>query len=225
MSILSTSPTSTRHFDMKIAAALRDINAAILIQQLHYWMNKKEVGVIIGRSPHAERASSQFAAAPTETGLREEEIQKRVKSRTIQAPEFDSGVTSLPPQRLTACNGQNQVKSEQITRQINQDKISGEVDYIVNKNWQKQVEDLDSAGIPVNKTVVNLLKMYTPEQVRGAIALVKARKREQHIPNPSGYFVAALKGDWGGKQILAHSESEVEVDTAAVFRHWYDKRP
>jgi hypothetical protein len=47
MSILSTSPTSTRHFDMKIAAALGDINAAIIIQQLHYWMNKKEVGVII----------------------------------------------------------------------------------------------------------------------------------------------------------------------------------
>jgi hypothetical protein len=47
MSILSTSPTSTRHFDMGIAAALGDINAAIIIQQLHYWMNKKEVGVII----------------------------------------------------------------------------------------------------------------------------------------------------------------------------------
>lgn len=47
MSILSTSSTSTRHFDMNIAAALGDINAAIIIQQLHYWMNKKEVGVII----------------------------------------------------------------------------------------------------------------------------------------------------------------------------------
>jgi hypothetical protein len=72
-----------------------------------------------------------------------------------------------------------------------------------------------------NKTIVNLLKMYSAEQVRGAIALIRARKREQHIPNPSGYFVAALKQDWASKQVIT-SNSEGEIDTAAVFRHWYD---
>jgi hypothetical protein len=64
--------------------------------------------------------------------------------------------------------------------------------------------------------------MYSPEQVKGAIALFKTRKREQHIPNPSGYFVAALKGDWGGKAISENSELAPEIDTARVFRHWYD---
>jgi hypothetical protein len=148
-----------------------------------------------------------FAAAPRKTSLREEEIQKKVKS---------------PSQSSTVCNGQNKVKSEQVQSNPGEDKTVGRVDYIVNKDWEKQLEELDSTGIPMNKTVVNLLKMYSPEQIRGAIALVKARKRDQHIPNLSGYFVAALKGDWGGKQIVESPESGQELDTAAVFRHWYD---
>jgi hypothetical protein len=32
---------------MEIASALGDINAAIIVQQLHYWMEKNKVGVII----------------------------------------------------------------------------------------------------------------------------------------------------------------------------------
>ena len=47
MSILSTSPTATRHFDMNIAAALEDINAAVIVQQLDYWMHKEGVGIVI----------------------------------------------------------------------------------------------------------------------------------------------------------------------------------
>jgi hypothetical protein len=58
--------------------------------------------------------------------------------------------------------------------------------------------------------------------VKGAIALFKSRKRDQHIPNPSGYFVAALKQGWATGQIFESSESTGEIDTAAVFRHWYD---
>jgi hypothetical protein len=325
MSILSTSPTSTRHFDMNIAAALGDINAAIIIQQLHYWMNKKEVGVIVegvkyiyntfvdwvneqfswlsvwqfrkamsllrslgivkvirhkarqwnqtnyytldgdrlmewaeaesieisemwSNTPQDEEYQSlevrntnislnetkittrevtakQSVAAPTETGLKEGKIQKKVNS---------------PKERKTVCTGQNKVKSEQVKSNPGEDKKVGKVDYIVNaecavrqapefnsgepdrKNWEKQLEELDSTGISINKTVISLLKMYSPEQVRGAIALVKARKREQHIPNPSGYFVAALKQDWASKQIVESSSHEGEIDTAAVFRHWYD---
>jgi hypothetical protein len=82
---------------------------------------------------------------------------------------------------------------------------------------------LDSAGIPVNKTVISLLKMYSSDEVKGAIAIFKARKREKHIPNPSGYFVAALKQDYSSKQII-ESPSNIEgaIDTATVFRHWYD---
>jgi hypothetical protein len=107
-----------------------------------------------------------------------------------------------------------------VPSEIEKDKNADRVDSIVNKNWKELISLLDSTGIPINKTVTNLLKMYSPEQVKGAIALFKTRKREQHIPNPSGYFVAALKGDWGGKAIVENSESE--IDTATVFRHWYD---
>ena len=44
------------------------------------------------------------------------------------------------------------------------------VDHIVNTKWRSQIQELDSTGIPINKTVINLLKMYESEQVRNAIA-------------------------------------------------------
>ncbi len=44
--ILSTSHLDNRHFSAEIATKLDDINAAVIIQQLHYWLNKN-VGVII----------------------------------------------------------------------------------------------------------------------------------------------------------------------------------
>ncbi|BAZ47332.1 hypothetical protein NIES4102_43780 (plasmid) [Chondrocystis sp. NIES-4102] len=68
--------------------------------------------------------------------------------------------------------------------------------------------------------------MYPSEKVENAIALLKARKTEQHIPNSSGYFVAALKGDWGSKTLIGSElkgdRFEREIDTATIFRHWYD---
>lgn len=45
--MIKTSPTATRHFDMNIAAALGDINAAVIVQQLDYWLSKEGVGVVI----------------------------------------------------------------------------------------------------------------------------------------------------------------------------------
>ena len=81
---------------------------------------------------------------------------------------------------------------------------------------------MDSAGIPINRTLKDLLKLYPVEKVESAIALVKARKREQHIPNPSGYFVAALKGDWVRQNVVSTQSDHEEIDKGAVFRHWYD---
>ena len=46
-SILSLSPTDNRCFSAEIASALEDINGAVIIQQLHYWMGKENVGVIV----------------------------------------------------------------------------------------------------------------------------------------------------------------------------------
>ncbi|MDJ0577122.1 MAG: hypothetical protein QNJ65_18420 [Xenococcaceae cyanobacterium MO_234.B1] len=46
MTILSTSSQDNRCFNAEIAAQLEDINAAVIIQQLHYWL-RKDVGVVI----------------------------------------------------------------------------------------------------------------------------------------------------------------------------------
>jgi hypothetical protein len=342
MSILATSPTSTRHFDMEIAEALGDINAAIIVQQLHYWMEKEEVGVIIQgvkyvyntfndwikqqfkwlsvwqfrkamqllRSLEIVKVIRYKAKQWNQTNyytLDRDRLQEYLKTRSAQSIEIsemwgntdrdkkkrtlemrDSDISYIEtktttkkeatkqPNRdrqkalkniaaastkkakyqekshkgnrthsneLIAASRQDRVESKVINEdampelhsgisavrsEIEKDKNSVRVDSIVNKRWQELIPLLDSTGIPINKTVINLLKLYSIEQVEGAIALFKTRKREQHIPNPSGYFVAALKGDWGGKAIVVTEpsrsveSSSSEIDTATVFRHWYD---
>ena len=47
MSVLSTSPNSIRVFDINIANALGSSEAATILQQLHYWMQKSGVGVVV----------------------------------------------------------------------------------------------------------------------------------------------------------------------------------
>ncbi len=46
MTILSTSSQDNRCFNAEIAEKLEDINAAVILQQLHYWL-QKDVGVVI----------------------------------------------------------------------------------------------------------------------------------------------------------------------------------
>ena len=52
MSILSSSPQDNRLFSAEIAAALGDINAAVIVQQLYYWLNKEGVGTTIGKTKY-----------------------------------------------------------------------------------------------------------------------------------------------------------------------------
>lgn len=79
-------------------------------------------------------------------------------------------------------------------------------------------------GVPVNKTIKDLLKLYPSEKVESAITIVKARKQDQYIPNLSGYFVSALKGDWGSQNLVSQKSDRdtEEIDKEAVFRHWYN---
>ena len=125
----------------------------------------------------------------------------------------------------TTPTGQNKVKSEATQSNSGEGKSSVEVDYIVNKDWRSLLPLLDNVGISINKTIKDLLKLYPSEKVEAAIAILKERKREKHVSNPSGYFVAALQGDWSGQNVTTGEsgdhESE-EVDKGAVFRHWYD---
>lgn len=170
--------------------------------------------------------STPSAAAPSKLTSDEENSQKGKLSHSAQ---------------LTVSTGQNKAQLGLNKSNIGEDKSSAQVDFavrprsfsscqgtrtktIVNKKWQELVPLLDSTGIPINKTVSDLLKLYPSEKVESAVALLKARKRDKHIPNLSGYFVAALKGDWGGKtsphcQSDRHSKSK-EIDRASIFKHW-----
>ena len=322
MSILGTSPTAIRVMDMKIAEALGSMEAALILQQLHYWMEKEGVGVKINNAKYVYNSFSDWVSQQF-TFLTEWKFRKAMsllRSLLIvdviryKAPQWNqtnyynlnykklrewaeaesieiSEMCNTPPQdersqtlemrdpdislyepkitnqketakqelsdrfsrkseqfaaaqlkkpieeeisqkgdnphsvELTASPGQKKHKSGLDKSNIGKDKSSAQVDYIVNRNWKDLIPLLDSTGIPINKTVTNLLKLYPPQKVEGAIALLKARKRDSHIPNPSGYFVSALKGDWGAKNLVEKKGDRCqssEIDKAALFRHWYD---
>ena len=89
-------------------------------------------------------------------------------------------------------------------------------------SWRSLIKELDGIGVPINKTLVSLVKMYSEEEVKEAIALVKIRKREKHIPNPAGYFTSALKGNWASSVAVAEESNSEGIDKASVFRLWYE---
>ncbi|MEM8832760.1 MAG: hypothetical protein AAGE96_25995 [Cyanobacteria bacterium P01_G01_bin.19] len=356
MSILSTSPTAARHFDMNIAAALGDINAAVIVQQLDYWMRKEGVGVTIEGVKYVyntfvEWVNSQFkwlsvwqfrkamnllrsldivkvvryrsrewnqtnyytldrdrlndylnnqngqTARSTFRGSlgttrhqiaesiemvemcnssSQDERYQTLELRSSEVSLYESKITTKDEttkqksdlinqnslfaaaspkmaleeeenqsnrkhhsERLTASTSQIKQESTQNKSNLNEEKRIARVDAarmrrssssttgtrmrpLVNKDWSELIPLLDSVGVRINRTIKDLLKLYPAEKVEGAIALVRARKREQHIPNPSGYFVSALKGDWGNKSLVSEKSSDGEVDEGAIFRHWYD---
>ena len=319
MSILSTSPTSIRLFDVNIANALGSSEAATILQQLHYWMQKKKVGIKVNgikyvyntfkdwvqeqflyltdwkfrkamkllrsleivkviryraiewnqtnhysldyqklrewgktqnieisemknstpqeeksqtleiennkallyepKNTHKEEQQSKVAASSFKVSQQRDSISFLNKSISCAQIEELNQNQSKPNQAQSSVSFEPEKSHKSKTKlDIGEDKSSEQVDYIINLKWKDQVKDLDSAGIPVNKTLIHLLKSYKFERVESAIALLKTRKREQHIPNPCGYFVSALKGDWGSKSLVGDSE----IDRQTMFRHWYD---
>ena len=317
MSILATSPTATRHFDMNIAAALGDVNAAIILQQLDYWMKKEGVGVIVDGMKYiyntyrdwtrqqfrwlserqfrnsmnllrshsiveviqhkskkwnqtnyyslnyrclaeflekeklesietveltvrADRSdkNSQIEMTNSDISIYESkntsqrDTTKQSGDRHSNKSELIAAATSKKalkekksqkrsnPHTAELTTSPSQIKRELDSNKSNigKETNNGKVDYTVNKEL---IALLDSVGVPVNKTIRDLLKLYSVEKVESAITIVKARKRDQYIPNLSGYFVAALKGDWGSQNVVSE-KSDREVDKSAVFRHWYE---
>ena len=294
-------------FDAEIAAALGDVNAAIIVQQLNYWMNKDGVGTIIDGVRYVyntfvdwvneqfpwlsvwqfrkamsllrslgivkvirhkarqwnqtnfysldcdalakflqsemaastemkqlcvsssqdndkqplEVSDSQLSYIDTKNTSKEEQ-QSNVAASFLKENLKDGSNTKKVkdrPAKVTSFTGENKQQLESSKQNIDKGESSAKVEYIVNEKWKDQIKDLDSAGIPVNKTLIGLLKSYEFERVESAIALFKTRKREQHIPNPAGYFVTALKENWGSNK---RSGADSEVDSASVFRYWYD---
>ena len=306
MSILSTSPTNTRMFDAEIAAALGDVNAAIIIQQLNYWLSKEKVGVIVDGTKfiyntfrdwvseqfpwlsvwqfrkamsllrqlgivkvirHKQRQWNQTnyysldcdrlveylkSKNATTTEMVELRISTPQDDNNQQFKVRDSDISLYEPKNTyrkkqqsmvvatsfkkkkkeldSTKSERDQVPSSSFPVQENDNKSSNNqnanknknvarVDYIINLKWKDQIKDLDSAGIPVNKTLIGLLKTHKPEEVENAIALVKARKRSQYIPNPAGYFTKVLKENWASENPAV---KDSEIDTASLFRYWYD---
>jgi hypothetical protein len=291
-------------FDASIAAALGDINAAVIVQQLNYWMNKEGVGTIINgfkyvyntfvdwvneqfpwlsvwqfrkamsllrslgivrvirhkakewnqtnfytldydrlseflqhQTAISTEVSELCVSSPQDNNNQQLEVsdtdflyiepkntskekqQSKVAASPFKSALGDSSNSEQPNNYLVKINAPSQENKQQLKpSKQNKDKVRSSV--IVNLKWKEQIKNLDSAGIPVNRTLIGLLKIYKPEQVEDAIALFKARKREKYIPNPAGYFTEALKQNWSSQD--APNANQTDLDSASVFRYWYD---
>ena len=127
---------------------------------------------------------------------------------------------NFPTSHFSAAEKQTNDDLSSSPQNDRQDESVVGIDEIINCSCKESISDLDAVGIPINKTLRSLLKLHPKEKVDSAIALYRTRKREQHIPNPAGYFTSALKEDWAN-QSLVYTE-DGEIDTASVFRHWYN---
>ncbi|MEM6613944.1 MAG: hypothetical protein AAF652_17140 [Cyanobacteria bacterium P01_C01_bin.72] len=310
MSILATSPTDARMFSAKIAAALENVNAAIIVQQLNYWMQKERVGVVVDGVKYVyntfvewvnqqfpwlspwqfRKAMSQLRSLGIVKVIRYKakqwnqtnyytldcdrliEFVRQKTATTIEISELrinSSQADSNQHPEMSDCDislyeSKNTNQRKQTNRQLNnavqtksssfaaafldtpkeektanetaypdnkqkkslnyktpreRKKTSSVVDEKINLKWKLQLKDLDNVGIQVNQTLISLIKSYPPEEVENAIALVKARKRSRHVPNPAGYFTRALEENWAEKSGKSDGS---DIDTASVFRHWYD---
>jgi len=318
VSILSTSPTATRNFDMNIATALGSFEAAVILQQLHYWTQKEGVGVIVDKAKYiyntfeqwvknqftflslhrfrkamgilrsleivkvirykskqwnqtnyynlnykrlrewAEAESIEISemcnSAPQEGEARSPKVRdtefslyetkNTSKKETAKqsdrpsSPESELIAAASPKtafkerqnqrdrnpdsEELVAAPSQNKVNSSSRESNPGEETNISKVDYIVNSKWKELIPLLDSTGIPINKTLISLLKLYSAEKVENAIALYRNRKREKYIENPSGYFTKILEGDWASKSLANADDEDSQIDLQAVFRHWYD---
>ena len=308
--ILSTCPLDNRHFSADIASKLGDINAAVIIQQLHYWLNK-DVGVIIDgirwiynsfeswvKEQFKWLSVWQFRQAMnllrslgivkvirykakqwnqtnyysldydrlheflgTESSSTEEvknaettEIidlcnntaqgvrNQHIEMRTVHKSIYDTNSTSVEittkqtvaaspeKEELNApCEPEAKLSQSEVTgltegikansgvgnKSAGQEVSSAKCSIkVVNKEWKSHLDQLDSWGVGINPTVVKVVKVNQKEDVERAIALLKARKRDGHISNPSGFFVQALKQNWG-QEVTSNEDSQ------ATFRYWY----
>ena len=328
MNMLSVSSLSTRAFDASIAAALEDINAAIIVQQLHYWMGKEGVGIIIGGVKYIYNSFNdwvkqfpwlsvwQFRKAmdklrsleivrvirykskqwnqtnyytlnsdrlfqllnPKETETIENselcvttdrdedtpqievrdsnisyiETKKTIQKETAKNRNSNKKRSRITEEKIAVASLKTDLKSRNYTKEErhhtqelnasfaqfktksgNNQTVTTEQESSpsrsikeinkVNTQWKKQIKELDSLGVQINKTLISLVKMYEESEVRGAIALLKCRKKETQIPNMAGYFTAALKGGWSSTSITSDEATNEEVvDKASIFRLWYE---
>ncbi len=292
--ILSTSPLDNRHFSAEIASKLGDINSAVIIQQLHYWL-QKDVGVIIDgirwiynsfeawvkeqfkwlsvwqfrqamnllRSLGIVKVIRYKAKQWNQTNFytldydrlheflgTESASTKEVKNaetietvdlcnntpqdeenytlemRTAHKSIYDPKSTSVedqaakqtvaaPPENeeiKPPCEPEAKVSQPEVTGHVQDLKGNSGVGNksagqevssancsikVVNKEWKSHLDQLDSLGVGINATVVKVVKTNGKENVERAIALLKSRKRDGHISNAAGFFVQALKQNWG----------------------------
>ena len=128
---------------------------------------------------------------------------------------------------MNGLQARNKAQSEPSQRVVREESKRSECSINVtkqaNSKWKSLIDELDGIGVPINKTLVSLVKMYSEEEVGRAITLLKVRKQEKHIPNLAGYFTAALKGNWAGSNLgSGEDKGSEEIDKSSVFRLWYE---
>lgn len=100
-------------------------------------------------------------------------------------------------------------------RVIEKNNSPGAVEQIINKDYRKHLDDLDSLGVPLNPTLTRFVKVTEASLVVAAIEAYKLYKRDHHVKNPSGFIVKALQD--GFKPV-----GDSNPNSQAYFLLWFD---
>lgn len=123
------------------------------------------------RSDLLTNKSDSIAAATPKTALEARKAVARVpRVEAIEQEEERSQKNNNPHSAgITASPGQKKQESGPKKSNPNEETNVAKVDYIINEKWEKLIPLLDSAGIPINKTIEDLLKLHPKEKVEGAL--------------------------------------------------------
>ena len=162
-----------------------------------------------------EKTTKQVAAA----FLKKDEIEEIISEEGNHRETTSKPLTDdLNPKQKTNTKSNNKKKSPSpcSTKKYKHNSQSAETK-INNQQWRSHLNELDQLGVKINQTIINAVKFQKTEKVEGALALLKARKRDKYISNPAGYFIQALKEDWA-RNVVTQDNPEDK----AIFRYWYD---
>ena len=184
-----------------------------------------ELEKLVQEKPLPRAQVNASAVSPLEGADGKEKGLKRLELPKIELNPVNSENNSQSEAKQT--NPVKDQKALQVDEKVNKETSTKvpkpKVEKINNPDWRSHKEQLEKLGVPMNKTVISLVKLYKTEQVEKALAVFKNRKEESNIANPAGYFVQALKQGWGATKVVSDSANgENTVDTQAVFRCWYD---
>lgn len=217
---------STKVFTTELATAL-GLDDAIVLEQLHFWSQKPNVGIVQDNQKFIWNSiSSWHKQLPFLSPWKIRKAFERLRDKGIvivkrlfaskwnQVNCFSIRYDTL--YQILGIEKELPPKEEQKI-QTKSKKNSHKKVKVKNEQWEDCLDEIGKAGININQSIKYLVQKYTHEEVKAALALYVVRRNEGGITNPNGYFSQALREGWK----INNREQSDDDGEVKEFRIWY----